>query len=175
MKLILSAMLGNAAMTWWFHGSRIPSIKSTIAFVDDSKLVWIELKDHFTQQNGPCILQLKHNLANLRQDCDSLHCYQPPPPTVMPDCGKIQSLSLLNSTDSSKFFGEKRGRSKTTNLSGSADSVGDPVPRHDVLECLVETLGMAAQTKPSVEQARRLGAKTFDVTTNPAKALSWVA
>ncbi|KAF3449836.1 hypothetical protein FNV43_RR05915 [Rhamnella rubrinervis] len=39
----------------------------------------------------------------------------------------------------------------------------------------VETLSMDAQSRPSLEQARIVCATTFDGTTNPTEALSWLA
>lgn len=38
-------------------------------------MVWTELKDRFTQQNGPRIFQLRRDLATLRQDRDSVSTY----------------------------------------------------------------------------------------------------
>ncbi|KAF3432592.1 hypothetical protein FNV43_RR27332 [Rhamnella rubrinervis] len=61
----------------------------------------------------------------------------------------------------------RRERNRTTNPSGSADSVGDPANANDILKCLVETSSMDVQSRPSVEQARRLSEIIFDGITNP--------
>ncbi|XP_042988825.1 uncharacterized protein LOC122316364 [Carya illinoinensis] len=65
----------NDMVVSWIQNSISMDIRSSIAFVDDAQAVWIELKDRFTQQNGPRIFQLKRNLANLRQDRDSVSTY----------------------------------------------------------------------------------------------------
>lgn len=50
-------------------------MKSSLALVDDSRILWMELKDRFTQQNGPRIFQLKHDLAGLFQNQDPVIIY----------------------------------------------------------------------------------------------------
>lgn len=45
----------------------------------------------------------------------------------------------------------------------------------DLLERLVQSLRGSGISKPTVKQARRLGAVNFSGTTNPAEALTWLA
>ncbi|KAB5574005.1 hypothetical protein DKX38_001199 [Salix brachista] len=61
----------NDMVVFWIQNAVSIDIKHTLAFVDDAQMVWTELKDRFTQQNGPRIFQLRRDLANLRQDRDS--------------------------------------------------------------------------------------------------------
>lgn len=59
----------------WLHNSISPPVKLSIALVDNASEVWIELKDRFTQQNGPRIFRLNKFLATLQQDQDSISIY----------------------------------------------------------------------------------------------------
>ena len=88
----------------WIQNSISALVKSSVAFVDDAWDVWNDLRDRFTQQNGPCIFQLKRSLSSLRQEndfvsiyfgklktlWDELAVYDPVPAC---SCGK---LSILN-------------------------------------------------------------------------------
>ncbi|KAF9670079.1 hypothetical protein SADUNF_Sadunf13G0031200 [Salix dunnii] len=65
----------NDMVVSWIQNAVSIDIKHTLAFVDDAQVVWTELKDRFTQQNGPRIFQLRRDLANLRQDRDSVSAY----------------------------------------------------------------------------------------------------
>ena len=65
----------NDMVISWIQNAVSIDIKHTLAFVDDAQMVWTELKDRFTQQNGPRIFQLRRDLATLRQDKDSVSTY----------------------------------------------------------------------------------------------------
>jgi len=65
----------NNMVVSWIQNAVSTDIKHTLAFVDDAQMVWTELKDRFTQQNGPRIFQLRSDLATLRQDRDSVSTY----------------------------------------------------------------------------------------------------
>ena len=55
----------NDMVVSWIQNAVSTDIKHTLAFVDDAQMVWTELKDRFTQQNGPRIFQLRRDLATL--------------------------------------------------------------------------------------------------------------
>ncbi|KAF5481763.1 hypothetical protein F2P56_002391 [Juglans regia] len=63
----------NDLVTSWLQNSISPSIKSSIALVDKAFVVWTELQERFTQQNGARIFQLKRALAGLQQEQDQYH------------------------------------------------------------------------------------------------------
>ncbi|KAA8542734.1 hypothetical protein F0562_023886 [Nyssa sinensis] len=65
----------NDMVTSWLQNSISPSIKSSIALVDDASAVWFELRERFTQQNGSRIFHLKKTLAGLHQDHDPVSVY----------------------------------------------------------------------------------------------------
>ncbi|KAF5453563.1 hypothetical protein F2P56_028460, partial [Juglans regia] len=93
----------NDLVVSWLQNSVSASVKSSLTLVDDSKILWMELKDRFTQQNGPRIFQLKRDLAGLSQNqdpvtiyfghlkglWDELAIYDPLPNC---DCGKLKVL-----------------------------------------------------------------------------------
>lgn len=57
------------------HNSVRLQLRLSVAFVDEASEIWAELKDHFTQQNGPRIYELKKSLSNLSQDEDPVSVY----------------------------------------------------------------------------------------------------
>ncbi|XP_061943828.1 uncharacterized protein LOC133668098 [Populus nigra] len=65
----------NDMVVSWIQNAVSIDIKHTLAFVDDAQMVWTELKDRFTQQNGPRIFQLRRDLVVLQQDRDSVSTY----------------------------------------------------------------------------------------------------
>ncbi|XP_035551155.1 uncharacterized protein LOC118349715 [Juglans regia] len=65
----------NDMVASWLQNSISASIKSSVVFVDDARDIWIDLQDRFSHQNGPRIFRLKHNLANLLQEHDSVSAY----------------------------------------------------------------------------------------------------
>ncbi|XP_022861556.1 uncharacterized protein LOC111381942 [Olea europaea var. sylvestris] len=94
----------NDLVTSWVQNSISPSIKSSIALVDDAAELWDELKERFTQQNGPRIFQLKKALASLQQEQDSVSVYYGKLKSIwdelnlfdpLPDCtcGNLTTLS----------------------------------------------------------------------------------
>ncbi|XP_035544635.1 uncharacterized protein LOC118348018 [Juglans regia] len=93
----------NDLVVSWLHNSINPTLKSSIALVDDAKQIWEELKDRFIQQNGHRIFQLKKSLTSLQQENDSVSVYFGKLKTLwdelliydpMPDC-KCGKLSVL--------------------------------------------------------------------------------
>ncbi|XP_031266936.1 uncharacterized protein LOC116125342 [Pistacia vera] len=65
----------NDLVVSWLQNSVSPSVKSSLALVDDSRVLWLELRDCFTHQNGPRSFQLKHDLASLSQNQDNVNTY----------------------------------------------------------------------------------------------------
>ncbi|KAF5468157.1 hypothetical protein F2P56_012333 [Juglans regia] len=65
----------NDLVIFWLQNSVRSSVKSSLALVDDSQTLLLELQDRFTQQNGPQIFQLKRDLAILSQNQDSVSIY----------------------------------------------------------------------------------------------------
>ncbi|XP_042950038.1 uncharacterized protein LOC122282148 [Carya illinoinensis] len=65
----------NDLVVSWLQNSVSPSVKFSLALVDDSRVLWLELRDRFTHQNGPRIFQLKRDLARLSQNQDNVSTY----------------------------------------------------------------------------------------------------
>ncbi|KAB5524572.1 hypothetical protein DKX38_022321 [Salix brachista] len=65
----------NDLVVSWLQNSVSPSVKSSLVLVDDSRVLWLELRDRFTHQNGPRIFQLKRDLASLSQNQDNISTY----------------------------------------------------------------------------------------------------
>lgn len=65
----------NDLVVSWIHNSVSASVKSSLIYVDDARDMWNKLKDRYSQQNGPRILQLKKAIAGLMQEQDSVSVY----------------------------------------------------------------------------------------------------
>jgi hypothetical protein len=65
----------NDMVVSWIQNAMSPSLRSSVAFIDEASEVWSELKDRFTQQNGPRIYELKKALADLEQEGDPVSIY----------------------------------------------------------------------------------------------------
>ncbi|KAF9667412.1 hypothetical protein SADUNF_Sadunf15G0020300 [Salix dunnii] len=65
----------NDLVVSWLQNSISPSVKSSLVLVEDSRVLWLELRDRFTHQNGPRIFQLKRDLASLSQNQDNISTY----------------------------------------------------------------------------------------------------
>ncbi|KAB5557482.1 hypothetical protein DKX38_008391 [Salix brachista] len=65
----------NDLVVSWLQNSVSPSVKSSLVLVDDARVLWLELRDRFTHQNGPRIFQLKRDLASLSQNQDNISTY----------------------------------------------------------------------------------------------------
>jgi len=65
----------NDMVVSWLQNSISTSIRSSIAFVDSARDIWLDLQDRFSHQNGPRIYQLKKTLANLSQENDTVSIY----------------------------------------------------------------------------------------------------
>lgn len=53
-------------VSWIMHTIE-PSLKSTISYYEDAKLLWDDIKDRFCMVNGPRIQQLKAAIADCKQ------------------------------------------------------------------------------------------------------------
>ncbi|XP_038977321.1 uncharacterized protein LOC120107875 [Phoenix dactylifera] len=87
----------------WIQNSISNTLKSSVVFVDDASEIWMELLEHFSQQNGPRIFQLKKALAGLQQEHDLVGIYYGKLKTLwdelsmydpMPECG-CRKLKIL--------------------------------------------------------------------------------
>ncbi|XP_041009305.1 uncharacterized protein LOC121253345 [Juglans microcarpa x Juglans regia] len=65
----------NDLVVSWLQNSVSPFVQSSLALVDDFRILWLELNDRFTQQNGLRIFQLKLNLTSLSQGQDTVSVY----------------------------------------------------------------------------------------------------
>lgn len=65
----------NDMVVSWLQNSISNSIRSSIAFVDSARDIWLDLQDRFSHQNGPRIYQLRKSLANLSQETDPVSVY----------------------------------------------------------------------------------------------------
>lgn len=65
----------NDMIISWIQNSISNQLCSSVVFVDNAKEIWDELKECFTQQNGPRIYELKKALSNLLQKADSVSVY----------------------------------------------------------------------------------------------------
>ncbi|XP_041000611.1 uncharacterized protein LOC121246502 [Juglans microcarpa x Juglans regia] len=65
----------NDMVVSWLQNSISLSLRSSVAFVDDAHVIWTELQERFSPQNGLRIYELKKTLATLTQDDDLVNTY----------------------------------------------------------------------------------------------------
>ncbi|KAB1215377.1 hypothetical protein CJ030_MR4G025289 [Morella rubra] len=93
----------NDLVVSWIQNSVSLSVKTSLAFIDSARDMWMELQDRYTQPNGPRIFQLKKEVAGLMQENDSISVYYGKLKVLwdelaiydpMPDChcGKLKVL-----------------------------------------------------------------------------------
>ncbi|KAA8517685.1 hypothetical protein F0562_015159 [Nyssa sinensis] len=94
----------NDLVISWLQNSVSSSVKSSLALVNDSRILWLELQDCFAQQNGSRTFQLKRDLTSLSQGQDSISTYFGRlkilwdeltiyDPIPICDCGKLKVLN----------------------------------------------------------------------------------
>lgn len=66
----------NDMLVSWIQNSINKPLRLSVAFVDDAHEIWTKLREWFSQQNEPCIYELKKSLFNLRQEFDTISIYQ---------------------------------------------------------------------------------------------------
>ena len=57
----------NALLVAWILNTIESSLRSTVAYVENARDMWEELKQRFSVGNGPRIQQIKSDLANCKQ------------------------------------------------------------------------------------------------------------
>ncbi|KAF5471378.1 hypothetical protein F2P56_008186 [Juglans regia] len=59
----------------WLLNSLSPKIAQSVIYVDSSRAMWLELKEIFSQGNGPRIFELQTAISALRQDQSDVSTY----------------------------------------------------------------------------------------------------
>uniref|UniRef100_A0A6V7QVB5 Retrotransposon Copia-like N-terminal domain-containing protein n=1 Tax=Ananas comosus var. bracteatus TaxID=296719 RepID=A0A6V7QVB5_ANACO len=65
----------NSMVIAWIFNSLDKSLQGSVAYAEDAKDMWDDLKDRFSQGNAPRVFQLKTELSLLRQDGLSVASY----------------------------------------------------------------------------------------------------
>lgn len=73
--LLQSWTRNNNIVIAWILNSVSKGISSSIFFTDSTYAIWEDLKERFQRKNGPRIFQLKHDLATLSQDQQTVTMY----------------------------------------------------------------------------------------------------
>ncbi|KAF5450238.1 hypothetical protein F2P56_030605 [Juglans regia] len=127
----------NDLVVSWLHNSINPTLKSSIALVDNAQQIWTELKDRFTQQNGHRIFQLKKALTGLQQDTDSVSVYFGKLKTIwdeliiydpMPNCSCGKLVVLLDRYKRDCVIQFLMGLNDSYNITRDQIMLLDPLP-----------------------------------------------
>ncbi|XP_057950971.1 uncharacterized protein LOC131145804 [Malania oleifera] len=127
----------NDLVVSWLHNSINPSLKSSIALVDDAAQVWKELQERFTQSNGHRIFQLKKALTGLTQDHDSVSVYFGKLKTLwdelllydpLPDCTCSKLVVLLDRYQRDYVIQFILGLNDSYNATRDQIMILDPLP-----------------------------------------------
>ncbi|XP_068645181.1 uncharacterized protein [Aristolochia californica] len=73
--LLNSWTRNNNMVLSWILNSVSKEISASVIFATSAREIWLDLRDHFQQRNGPRIFQLKRELVTLCQDKDSVSTY----------------------------------------------------------------------------------------------------
>ncbi|XP_048615966.1 uncharacterized protein LOC125588581 [Brassica napus] len=65
----------NSMLVAWIMNTVEPTLKSSISMVDEAYSLWEDIKLQFSVGNGPRISELRGEIANCRQDGDSVLVY----------------------------------------------------------------------------------------------------
>ncbi|KAF5480663.1 hypothetical protein F2P56_001396 [Juglans regia] len=65
----------NYMLVSWLQNAISLPLRPSIAFVDNTRKLRLELQDRFSPQNGLRIYELKKTLANLSQEADTISIY----------------------------------------------------------------------------------------------------
>ncbi|KAG7984224.1 hypothetical protein I3843_04G148200 [Carya illinoinensis] len=84
----------NDLVVSWLQNSVSSFVKSSLALVGDSRILWLELQDRFTQQNGQYCISIY--FGRLKSFWDELVIYDPLPDC---DCGKLKILHVRYDRD----------------------------------------------------------------------------
>ncbi|KAH9657507.1 retrotran gag 3 domain-containing protein [Citrus sinensis] len=57
----------NSMFVSWIQNTIEPNLRSTVTYTEVAKLLWDDIKERFSIGNGPCVQQLKSELANCKQ------------------------------------------------------------------------------------------------------------
>ncbi|XP_024029706.1 uncharacterized protein LOC112094030 [Morus notabilis] len=73
--LLNSWIHNNNLVISWILNSVSKKISASIIFSESAAEIWLDLKDRFSQSNGPRIFQLRREFVNLAQDQHSVSVY----------------------------------------------------------------------------------------------------
>lgn len=65
----------NSMIVSWIFNTIEPMLRSTITYKENAKELWEDIEQRFSITNGPRIQQLKSNLANCKQNGDTIMNY----------------------------------------------------------------------------------------------------
>ena len=148
------------AMIWWFLGSFISVLKdiaSTIIYIKSSQDIWNELRESYSQSNGPRVFQLQKALATITQDNSfisqyytrlkilwvELNNYKPMSVCNCCNCGRVKIVLELHNQEKVYWF--------LMCLSDSFSSVKAQVLRTDPLLTLHKVFSLIIQEERQQE------------------------
>ncbi|XP_012847972.1 PREDICTED: uncharacterized protein LOC105967929 [Erythranthe guttata] len=65
----------NSMLVSWIFNTIEPTLRSTISYMEDVKDLWEEIKQRFSVSNGPRVQQIRSDLANCKQNGQSIVTY----------------------------------------------------------------------------------------------------
>ncbi|XP_022883392.1 uncharacterized protein LOC111400198 [Olea europaea var. sylvestris] len=65
----------NDIIITWMQNAMVIDIKSSTIYAETAHLFWLDLEQRFSQQNAPCIFEVKKDITTLIQNQDSMSVY----------------------------------------------------------------------------------------------------
>jgi len=78
----------------WILNTIEPTLRSTVAYVEDAQTLWKEIEERFSVANGPRIQQLKAELANCKQDGMTMVNYYGKLKTLWDELGNYEQIPV---------------------------------------------------------------------------------
>ena len=78
----------------WIINSVSPNIGSSIIYIDNAKVIWLDLRHRFSQKSGPRIFELQKESAYLVQDQFFVEAYYTKFKALVDELANYQSVPL---------------------------------------------------------------------------------
>ncbi|VFQ95039.1 unnamed protein product [Cuscuta campestris] len=84
----------NAMLVSWIFNTIDGSLRNSITQVEEAAQLWNDIRERFSVANGPCVNQLKKELANCRQNGQPIASYFGRMKSIWDELGSIEKLPV---------------------------------------------------------------------------------
>ncbi|XP_042964632.1 uncharacterized protein LOC122298852 [Carya illinoinensis] len=137
----------------WLLNSLTSKIAQSVIYVDSSRAMWLELKEHFSQGNGPRIFELQTAITALRQENNDVSTYFTDLKVLWDELLNCQPLPVYHchgcTCNSSKIFTQNQHQTYVMTflmgLNDVFDNVRDQILMMDPLPSINKAFSLVIQ------------------------------